>query len=241
MNISSIVITTLTLALASLTQSGEPSPPPQPPNGPGGSEYAYARVATTRIGAGSSEVYLFEPADPRPQTAPVVVFAHGWAAMDPNYYRSWLTHIVRRGFTVIVPRYQADVRTPVAEFTSNAADASTRALEELSKPEHVRPDPRGAVYVGHSMGGLIAANLAARATRGLLLPPLALMSVQPGKTWLRSAPFAFVLDDLSVLPSNMLLLTVVGDDDNFVRDVDAKSIFRGATRVAAANKNYIEM
>ncbi len=241
MTTCSLIITTLVLALASMPQAVRPSPPPQPPDGPGGSDYAHARVTTTRIGSGSAEVYLFEPADPTPQSAPVVVFLHGWAGMDPNYYGSWLTHIVRRGFTVIVPRYQADVRTPVSAFTGNAVNASRRALEELAKPGHVRPDPRGAVYVGHSMGGVIAANLAARAARESLPAPLALMSVEPGKTWPRGTPIAFDLDDLSSLPSHLLLLTVVGDDDDFVRDVDAKNIFRGATGVAAANKNYVEM
>ena len=85
----------LAAALVGLTQAAEPTPPPQPTEGPGGSAYIHARVATTRLGAGTSEVYLFEPADPAPRSAPVVVFVHGWAGMDPNYYGSWLTHNIR--------------------------------------------------------------------------------------------------------------------------------------------------
>jgi hypothetical protein len=75
------------------------------------------------------------------------------------------------------------------------------------------------------MGGLIAANLAARAAQGALPRPLALMSVQPGKTWPADWPFAFALDDLSVLPSDLLLLTVSCSDDELVGDVDAQRIF----------------
>jgi hypothetical protein len=91
------------------------------------------------------------------------------------------------------------------------------------------------------MGGLIAANLAARAAQGALPRPLALMSVQPGKTWPADWPFAFALDDLSVLPSDLLLLTVSCSDDELVGDVDAQRIFREASQVAARNKNHVEL
>lgn len=240
MHANPAILAVLALALGAMQQAA-PSPPAQPPDGPGGSAYPYARVVMTRLGNGNSEVYLFEPAEPTPRSAPVVVFTHGWAGMDPNYYGAWLTHIVRRGFTVVFPRYQADVRTPVAEFTGNALNATVSALQALSAAGHVSPDPRGVIYVGHSMGGLIAANLAARASLGSLPRPLALMSVEPGKTWPANTPIAFSLDDLSVLPANLLLLTIAGDDDDFVRDVDAKQIYRGATQIGSGNKNYIEM
>jgi hypothetical protein len=39
----------------------------------------------------------------------------------------------------------------------------------------------------------------------------------------------------------MLLLAVVGDDDDFVREVDARKIYRGATAVPRENRDYIRM
>jgi pimeloyl-ACP methyl ester carboxylesterase len=114
-------------------------------------------------------------------------------------------------------------------------------MEELAAPGHVRPDERGIVFVGHSMGGLVASNLAVRAASGELPPPLALMVVTPGKTWPGSSPFAFHLEDLSRLPSSLLLLAVIGDDDDFVGEVDARKVYKGATAVPLSNKDYVRL
>ena len=171
----------------------------------------------------------------------MVVFGHGWGAMSPDYYGAWITHIVRRGRTVILPRYQANLRTPVRDFTGHALAATKRALEELRAPGHVAPDERGLVFVGHSMGGLVAANLAARAARGELPPPLALMAVEPGKTWRETSPIVFPLEDLSGLPPSLLLVTLVGDDDELVGEIDARKVYLGASRVSPLNKGYVRM
>jgi hypothetical protein len=40
--------------------------------------------------------------------------------------------------------------------------------------------------------------------------------------------------DLEQIPAETLLLTVVGDDDRLVRDIDAKRIFIESTRVPLA-------
>lgn len=218
-----------------------PVPPEQPDSGPGGRAYAHANITKSRFGSGADEVFVFEPAEPTPERAPVVVFCHGWAGIDPAHYGAWITHIVRRGYTVVYPRYQWDLRTPTASFTWHALNGTKLALEQLRAPGHVQPDERGLAFVGHSMGGLVAANLAALAARGVLPPPLVLMSVTPGKTWPEASRIAFPLQDLAVLPSNLLLIAMAADDDDFVRDIDARKIYRGAVNVAEENKNYVRM
>jgi pimeloyl-ACP methyl ester carboxylesterase len=218
-----------------------PLPPEQAASGPGSRAYAHASLTASRFGSGADEVQVFEPAEPTPERAPVVVFCHGWSAIDPVHYGDWITHIVRRGYTVVFPRYQTDFRTPPANFTRHALNGTKHALDQLRSPGHVLPDERGLAFVGHSMGGLVAANLAALAARGMLPPPLALMSVTPGKTWPEASRIAFPLQDLSVLPANLLLLSVANDDDDFVRDVDARKVYRGAVNVAEENKNYVRM
>jgi acetyl esterase/lipase len=229
------------LLLRGALPSQPTAPPEQPLEGPGGASYAHEGMSWSRLGSGAEEVYLFEPQGPRPERAPVVVFGHGWGAMNPNYYGGWIEHIVRRGSIVIYPRYQADLRTPVRDFTPNALAATKRALDELRAPGHVVPDERGLAFVGHSMGGLIVTNLAARAARGGLPPPLALMAVEPGKTWPEPSPIAFPLEDLSGLPSSLLLVTLVGEDDDLVFEIDARKIYEGATGVPLANKDYVRM
>jgi pimeloyl-ACP methyl ester carboxylesterase len=226
---------------AGVLSPATPAPPGQPSHGPGGSAYIHDGIRITRLGVGAEEVHVFEPADPTPPTAPVVVFGHGWGAVDPDIYGAWIAHIVRRGSTVIYPRYQADLRTPVRHFTSHALGAVRRGLEVLGSAGHVRPHESGLVFVGHSMGGLVAANLAVRAAQGELPPPLALMAVEPGKTWPEASPIAFELDDLSLLPPAMLLVAVVGNDDDLVFEIDARRIYSGASAVPRENKSYVRL
>ena len=232
---------TLAVALAAVVQAPLPTPPEQPASGPGGRSYPHRQIRATTLGAGAREVHVFEPAAPTPRRAPVVVFGHGWSAMTPSIYGAWIAHVVRRGYTVIFPRYQADPRTPVAQLTYHALAATRHALESLHRPGHVVPDKRGVAFVGHSMGGLVATNLAVRAARGELPAPLALMVVAPGKTWPEPSPIAFPLDDVSQLPARLHLLAIVGDDDDFVGEIDARKVFKGATGVAPANKNYLRV
>ena len=216
------------------------TPPQQPASGPGGSDYRHREVAASVHGTGATQFWLFEPAQPKPKTAPAVVFSHGWGALDPAPYRAWIDHIVRRGNTVIFPRYHLDHRTPPREFTPNAIAAVRAALELLSKDAaRVRVDPARFALIGHSVGGALSVNLAALAARAGLPAPAAVMSVQPGKTWGLPRRAAFVLEDLSAVPAETLLLAVAGDRDRIARDIDARRIYYGASRIPPRNKNFV--
>jgi pimeloyl-ACP methyl ester carboxylesterase len=215
------------------------TPPAQPASGPGGKQYAHTSVTKNRYGKGGTEYWLFEPDAPKPATAPVVVFLHGWGGMNPMYYGAWIDHLVKRGNIVIYPRYQASLLTPIQEFTPNTLSAIKAALERLQTEQgHIKPDLSKFAAVGHSMGGLLAASVAALASESGLPRVVALMSVEPGIT---EAPISFPLPDLKKLPAETLLLAVAGDQDTLVRDFDAKRIYKESTRVPAANKDYVTL
>src|SRR5207245_1624187 len=109
---------------------------------------------------------------PAPTSAPVIVFLHGWSAMQPQAYDRWIEHLVRRGNIVIYPRYQQDLLTPPRDFTPNTLTVVHAALREL----HVQPELEHIAVVGHSMGGAITANIAADTS----LVVRAAMCVEPG-------------------------------------------------------------
>jgi hypothetical protein len=67
------------------------------------------------------------------------------------------------------------------------------------------------------------------------------MSVEPGKTWPEMSRIAFPLDDLSILPPQLLLVALAGEDDDVVGDIDARKVYTTATNVLPENKNYVRM
>lgn len=234
---------TLTLAVifCSLTivTSQNITPPSQPQTGPGGKQYLHAGVTKNRYGKGGEEYWIFEPDSPRPGTAPVIVFLHGWGGMNPLYYGAWIDHLVKRGNIVIYPRYQANLLASIRDFTPNTTTAIKNAIERLQTEHgHVRPDLNKFATVGHSVGGLLAASVAALADELRLPRVRAVMSVEPGIT---ESPINIPLADLKKIPAETLLLALAGDQDSLVRDTDAKRIYYESTRVPANNKDFITL
>ena len=231
----------LALILSSLTivssQTEIATPPAQQQTGPGGKQYAHSGVTKNRYGKGGEEYWIFEPDSPKPRTAPVVVFLHGWGGMNPMYYGAWVDHLVKRGNIVIYPRYQASLLTGVTEFTPNTLAALKDAVRRLqTEPGHVGADFTKFATVGHSLGGLLAANVAALASESSLPRVRAVMAVEPGIT---EPPINIPLADLKKIPADTLLLAVAGDQDTLVRDTDAKRIYYESKQISADNKDFI--
>jgi pimeloyl-ACP methyl ester carboxylesterase len=159
--------------------------------------------------------------------------------MNPMYYGAWLDHLVKRGNIVIYPRYQGSVLTPIKDFTPNTLHAVKDAIERLTnEPGHVRADFSKFATVGHSLGGVLAASVAALASEEKLPRVSAVMAVEPGIT---EPPINVPLADLKKLPPETLLLAIAGDQDTLVRDTDAKRIYYESTRISADNKDFITM
>lgn len=165
---------------------------------------------------------------------PTVVFLHGWGLTGPTAYRSWLRHLTLRGSTVIVPRYQTSLRTWSEAVPDNALAGARSALGRL------RPRPRGVVVVGHSVGGILAVDYAARARELRLPPALAVMSVFPGGA-LRDMP-PVPEDDPARLPSTIRQLMVLASPtDRVVGTSPAQVIFEGAVNVPDARRRLIQV
>jgi len=245
MNVSKILRTIsgtallVVFSLQSIAFSQTVLPPPQPDDGPGSKPRAHASVLKKRYREGAKEYWIYEPDAPKPRTAPVIVFLHGWGGTNPLYYGAWIDHLVKRGNIVLFPRYQSSVLTPRAHFIPNTVEAIKDALERLQKsPGHVRPELNRIAAVGHSLGGVLAASVAALAAESGLPPVRAVMAVEPGMT---SEPANVPIADLKKIMADTLLLAVAGDRDTLVSDIDAKRIYYESRRVSADNKDFITL
>jgi acetyl esterase/lipase len=196
--------------------------------------YPHKGIKRQEFGYGARSYWLFEPAEPTPPSAPLVVFLHGWYAYNPAAYGAWIEHLVRGGQTVIFPRYQDDNFTPPRDFLPNTLAAVRDALDVLETSRaHIRPDHRRFALIGHSAGGNLAAQLAALASANGLPAPRAVVAVMPGEVVPSREP------SLARIPATTLLLVVAATDDRIVGDLRAREIFAGATAVPAARKKFV--
>lgn len=241
------------LLLATSVPAIPASPPEQPASGAGGRSYFHDDFTIESRGAGSEQYWIFAPAvEPKAppksggdefanelanqladETAPVVVFLHGWGAMNPSAYGGWIRHLVRRGHTVMFPRYQESLLVPPIRMTDHTLAALRDARDRL------RLDAAPWVIIGHSMGAIIGANVAARAREAELLPPTVVMAIEPGGTNTGYAQANIAYADLAKIAPSTLLVTMAGEDDERVGDVDAREIFFRASSVPLARKRFI--
>ncbi len=207
----------------------------RPTEGPGSAEYFHNRVVTTTHSSGARRYFLYEPDDPKPEQAPVIVFMHGLFATTPTFiYGNWIDHMVKKGNIVIYPEYQTII--PIFSLMNLfTIDSIRSAIEVLQSDGHVKPDLEKFAIVGHSCGGVIAPNIAALAQESDLPAFKAVMAVAPGITPI------IRLEDLEKIPPETLLLCVVGDLDFMAGERDAKNVFRRTPQIPPENKDYLKL
>jgi hypothetical protein len=222
------------------------APDAQPEKGPGGKDYAHAKTEVYSAGEGAKRYWVYTPAEPKPEKAPVVAFIHGFGAMEPDGYIEWVTHICRRGNIVVYPQYQKDFAEPTVNYAANCADAILAAFTWLEEDDtRVQPVREKFAIAGHSAGGVTTANMAADWEALKLPKPLAAMPVQPGRFFgyqndNQSKRGLIPLSEYKNIPQGCLLLSVYGDSDHTVGAWCARKIFADASSVKAADKNLIE-
>ncbi len=141
------------------------TPPDQPSYGPGGNNYSYQTVDSSRYGTNIYDMYwLFEPNSPKPDSLPIIVLFHGTlydvdSNIAPNYELQLIHHFVRKGYVVIFPLYQYGGNTlNNDDQLTNAGNVLNMALSELDNGAHVKPkrDKNGKIMIGvtgYSRGG----------------------------------------------------------------------------------------
>lgn len=224
------------IPLLSWSQAAESiQQPEQPRSGPGGADYLHERVVFQDFAKKAKGYWLFEPDEPKPDSAHVVVFMHGYGAYNPMIYGQWIKHLVKKGNIVIFPRYQKDLVFPrPPRFAKNVAIAIRAALGELQTGEHVRPITEPLTFVGHSYGGVIAAKLAVEFEKFSLPTPKGLLLCAPGTGPLTGGR----LKSYKKMPEDTKILLMVSEGDKVVGDKMAKRIFETAIHTPDRNLLY---
>lgn len=222
-----------------------PAPPPQPGTGPGGADYVWGAPTVEHHTLGRNrdlDYWTYEPANwagpgPRPATAPIVVFNHGWMGNKPSFYAPTLTHLARKGNIVIFPKYQHLFTWP-GRFTPNAIRSTKAALRSLLCRAATKPDPAlGMQVIGHSAGGLVSVNMSNRWQTEGLPRPNSIVCWFPWDGW----GGAFIDASLSGIPSTTVTVGIVGDEDRVVGRRGCDIIWDRTDHIQDSKRAYVRM
>lgn len=238
----------LTLSLAavaplspvSLGEAAAASPPRQPASGPGSATYPYHTIRTDRIGSTPTGSTVFSPEEITRKTLhdlPVVVFLHGFTAVEPQRYGGWIAHLVRRGAVVIYPDYQnAGVFAGGQDrYIDNMFQGITNALDALDL------DPDRVHVVGHSLGAVLTMVYGVTAAEHDLPPAASLTMIEPGgcRNCGSSIGFGVPLPLDRRVPEDTLASIVAGENDALVSTSDVRVLLGMVSTIPPENRRFI--
>lgn len=165
---------------------------------------------------------------------PIVIFFHGWGITGASAYRPWIRHLAATGNTVIVPRYQRNSRSRPDRVRANALAGIRQALKRAPAA------PGRVVLAGHSAGGSLAADYAARGAERGLPRGAAVFAVYPGRK-IDVAPGAIPEVDPARIPASTRLLVLAGARDAVVGEAPARSLLARASRVPRERRRLVRV
>jgi hypothetical protein len=183
---------------------------------------AAACKVTGPFGAGRGQVWLLRPA-----AAPrsVVLFAHGWTAVEPtDWHRVRFAHLCAGASLVVFPRYQVDefdtFERGVDGFRHGVKTAFAR-LGDVRVP---------VVAVGYSFGGALVNYYAGHASRWGVPAPRSVLSIFP-TTRVAGKPAGRP-------PRSVRFTLLAGDRDEVVGTAGAKDFLTWLESHGVTRKTY---
>lgn len=202
-------------------------------------KYPYSQVSKQRFGEGRLSYWIFQPqgsaSSSVPKLAPVVLFLHGWMGVHPYIYGGWIDHLAKNGNIVIFPVYQTSKEDSTDQMLQSSIRATQNAVSRLKQSNSIRPDWNRFVIVGHSFGGGLSVQIAARAKEANLPIPKAIMPVAPGWRGSKAMP----TEALKRIPASVLMWVIEGADDTLKGTRQGKAIYAATPQISIDHKIFI--
>ncbi len=190
--------------------------------GPTEASPAAGCTITGPFGAGRGQVWLLLPAG-KPKS--IVLFAHGWTAVQPtDWHRARFDHLCAGGNLVVFPRYQVDGNDTFEQGLDGFRKGVQTGFGRLAKVKVPL------VAVGYSFGGALVNYYAGNAGGWGVPVPKSVLSIFPTTRMLdRSA---------GAPPPSVRFVLLAGDRDEVVGTDGAKDFLAWLKNHPAARKTY---
>jgi hypothetical protein len=200
--------------------------PAQPTSGPGSSDLPHRDWRESSGGSGADAWYVFEPTEPRPDSAPLAIVMHGYfefEGYDSMY--EFIRHTVLSGSIVVYPRWQTgEVEPCPGPFDPEPClDAAVAGIEAAlthlrADDSRVQPDLDRTSYFGFSFGGILTANMTNRWQDRGLPEPRAIFLDDMHDSGLDGPGEPSLDDSMAGIPSDVLLECHVGAEGVIAED-----------------------
>lgn len=181
----------------------------------------------TELGNGTMKGWLYHPVK-KSDDKPLVVFFHGYGVSNPKSYGGWINFLTERGYSVLFPKYQLGIEPPRSAVYK-------KRISHLLKLVYGSYNIDSLFFIGHSIGGVIAANLSEdiclkgeKVLKGLML-------ISPGHKSFHQGEYK-LYDHIKGIVN---LLVITGEEDNVARDRFANHIMNSTNELD--NKVHIEI
>jgi len=220
-----------------------PSPvaPGQPLTGPGGGDYRHAKMDSALFGSNIADMYwLFEPNQPKPDSAFVIVYWHGTnenqdSTHVPAGHFLFIQHLVKKGYLVIFPLYQYGGNTlPFEKQLLNGGQVVEQAFNELQTGTHPKPFLNAENQIRYAMtgisrGGGMTLNTAAYYQTLNLPPAEALCAFVPGAG-----------NHLEQIPTTTRVLIITAAEDTEHEESHFRA-WENISHIPCGNKHFLRI
>jgi acetyl esterase/lipase len=190
--------------------------------GSAGAEVQAACKLDGPFGSGRGQVWLLRPAA---TTKSIVLFAHGWTAVEPtDWHRVRLDHLCARGNLVVFPRYQVDGYDTFEQGVDGFRSGVESAFAELGKSR------LPVVAAGYSFGGALVSYYAGHASDWGVPRPRSVLSIFP-TTRVAGKP-------AGTPPRSVRFVLLAGDRDEVVGTAGAQDFLDWLEGNGATRKTY---
>lgn len=189
------------------------------------------KILFSEFGKGNETYWLIEPVRPDVKTAKLVVFLHGHGASNPDSYGNWILHLADQGYMVVFPKFQTGVFIPDPVAEEARIDANIDSAQAYLDRKYGK-QPRQLHFIGHSLGGLLAANLADDYGGSGKYKVSSLTLVQPGHKYLKLGS----LDSYNHLDSTVRIVCVSGSNDRTAGTTFSSYLMQHSPHVPSSQK-----
>ncbi len=188
------------------------------------------------FGESNEKFWLICPKDSLINKEHLVVFLHGHGASNPATYGNWILHLIEQGFIVLFPKFQTGAFVPMPDTEAERIDVNIDdAFSFIEKTYNFRP--KKIDFIGHSLGGLLAANLANLYGKTNKYEVASLTLVQPGFKYLKTG----ALSTYDSINPNARIICVTGNNDRTAGKTFSNYFMLNTTQISDKNKIHFHI